>query len=40
MGWRDVVREAEKRKGYVLALLGAFVFIVVVSATAEIYLGR
>ncbi len=40
MGWRDVVREAGKRRGYVLALLGAFVFIVAVSATAEIYLGR
>ncbi len=39
MGWREVVSEAARRKGYVLALLGAFVFIVVVSAVAEVRLG-
>ena len=39
MGWEEVVREAVRRKGYVLALLGAFVFIVLVSVAAETYFG-
>ncbi len=39
IGWREVLEEAARRRGYVVALLGAFAFIVVVSAVVEIYLG-